>query len=132
MAPPMQMNPAMDRRVAPPQGPQQRSGAPQGDIGQLFQVLKESPYPAQREWAANNLATFDGRAHPEIVAILLDCAKQDPAATVRAGCVYSLSRMGLANDAVAGTMQMLRQDSDPRVRQEVEQAMARMGLTPNR
>ncbi|MBI3410570.1 MAG: HEAT repeat domain-containing protein [Planctomycetes bacterium] len=127
----MQYNPAMDRRSAPQSAPQQQSQLPMTnpvDLAHYFQVLKESPYPAQREWAANNLSTIDVRQHPEVVAILLDCAKQDPAATVRAGCVYNLSRLGVANEPIVNTLNMLRQDSDARVRQEVDQALQRMGF----
>lgn len=124
-------NPAMDRRGAPQSVPQQQSQLPMTntvELAHFFQVLKESPYPAQREWAANNLSTVDVRQHPEVVAILLDCAKRDPAATVRAGCVYNLSRLGVNSEPIVNTLNMLRQDSDARVRQEVEQAFQRMGV----
>src|SRR5262249_24062294 len=113
-----QFNPAMDRRTVA-----HTQAVNQAEMGQLFQVLKQSLYPAQREWAANNLSTYDPRQHPEVVAVLLDCAKQDPAATVRASCVYSVSRMGVTSEAIVGTLQSLRQDGDARVRQEVEQAL---------
>lgn len=124
---PQQMNPAMDRRFAPAM-----PMANQGELAQLFHVLKESMFPAQREWAANTLSAFDARQNPEIVAVLLDCAKQDSAATVRAGCVYSLSRMGVVNEPIVNALQMLRQDSDPRVRAEVEQGLQRLGVATNR
>jgi hypothetical protein len=114
-------NPAMDRRQAP------ISANPAMDMAQILQVLRASPYPAQREWAANTLSTYDWRGHPEAVQTLLQAAKEDPAATVRASCVYSLGRMNAASEPVITTLSMLRNDGDPRVRQEVEQALARLG-----
>lgn len=98
-------------------------------VTQLLAALRESMYPAQREWAANQLATFDWRAHPEIAPALIMAARMDPAATVRAGCVYGLSRMNAATQPVLETFHALRGDSDPRVRQEVQNALVRMGMT---
>jgi hypothetical protein len=95
-------------------------------VAQLLKVLQESPYPAQREWAASTLATYDHRAYPDVVPVLLAIAKADPAATVRASCVYSLGRMKVASEAVTSTLYTLRNDGDARVRQEVEQALVRL------
>jgi len=113
-------NPAMDRRQTPP------TSAPSSELAQVLNVLRESPYPAQREWAANTMATYDWRAHPEVVKVLLQVAQQDPAATVRASCVYSLGRMNAFSEPVLGVLRMLSNDSDARVRDEVEHALARM------
>lgn len=122
-------NPAMDRRVIPAAA-QQPAGSDSNTLGQLINVLQESPYPAQREWAAASLATFDYRVYPHLPHMLLQAARQDSAPTVRAAAVYSLSRMNVQSEPVLGTLQALRGDADPRVRQEVEQAYIRMGLTP--
>jgi hypothetical protein len=62
--------------------------------------------------------------------VLLQAARQDPAATVRAGCVYSLSHMNAATEPVMTTLQSLQNDPDPRVRHEVQQAYGRMGAAP--
>ena len=97
-------------------------------LNQLVGVLRESPYPAQREWAATTLATYDWRAHPQIIQVLIGSARQDPAPTVRAGCVYSLARMNAQLEPVTTTFQTLRQDADPRVRQEAEQGLSRFGV----
>lgn len=113
-------NPAMDRRP----GATAANATP--ELAQTFRTLRESPYPAQREWAATNLATFDWRANPHIVAALVESARHDPAATVRASCVYSLGRMNVASEPVLATLQTLRNDGDPRVRQEAEQALVRL------
>jgi hypothetical protein len=99
------------------------------DASQFMQVLRESPYPAQREWASNTLSTFDWRSHPEIVQLLLQVAQQDPTPTVRASCIFSLGRMNAASEPVIAILNTLRADGDPRVRQEVEQALYRMGAT---
>ena len=90
-------------------------------------MLRESSYPEQREWAAQSLVSFEWRAHPQIVPALLQSASQDPAASVRAGCVYCLGRMQAAVEPVFSTLHSLRNDIDPRVRQEVEQALVRLG-----
>lgn len=99
-------------------------------VEQLIKVMRESPYPAQREWAAQSLASFEWRAHPQIVPALIQSASQDPAATVRAGCVHCLGRMNAAVEPVFGVLHSMRNDIDPRVRQEVEQAFIRLGQAP--
>jgi hypothetical protein len=99
-------------------------------VEQLIKVMRESPYPAQREWAAQSLTSFEWRAHPQIVPALLQSASHDPAASVRAGCVYCLGRMQAAVEPVFGTLYAMRNDIDPRVRAEVEQAVTRLGRTP--
>lgn len=101
-----------------------------GQVEQLIKVMRESPYPAQREWAAQSLLSFEWRAHPQVVPALLSSASQDPAPSVRAGCVSCLGRMGAAVEPVFATLHGMRNDIDPRVRQEVEQAFARLGQTP--
>jgi hypothetical protein len=111
------------------QQPTQQPAATQ-QVEQLIKVLRESPYPAQRAWAAQSLTTFEWRAHPQIVPMLLQSASQDPAANVRAGCVNGLGRMNAAVEPVFGTLHALRNDIDPTVRQEVEQAFAKLGQTP--
>lgn len=95
-------------------------------IEQMIKLMRESPYPSQREVAAQSLANFDWKAHPHIVPALLQGASQDPAASVRAGCVSCLGRMGAALEPVMTTLQTMRNDIDPRVRQEVEQALGRL------
>jgi hypothetical protein len=115
------VNPAMDRRMQQPESQA---------VAQLIQTLYESAYPAQREWAAQTLATYDHRAHPQVLQALCTAARQDPAGSVRAGCVYSLSRIGIQGEPVLSTLQTLRTDSDPRVRQDVEEAYQRLGVKP--
>ena len=95
-------------------------------VTQWSKLLKESPYPAQREQAAHTLATHDWRANPQVLTALIDAAKNDPAANVRVGCVYALGRASAATETVFGALQSLRTDADERVRQEVDSTLARL------
>ena len=115
----------MDRRTTP----LAQAGQDSGTMAQLIGVLQNSPYPAQREWAATNLSTFDWRMYPHLTMVLIQAARQDSAPIVRAAAVYSLSRLNAQTEPVLSTLQTLRSDADPRVRQEAEQASIRMGLS---
>jgi hypothetical protein len=96
----------------------------------MLTVLKMSSYPSQREWAANNLGTFDWHRHPVIVEALVTAAREDPAATVRAGCAYTLGRMHVTSEPVRATLRHLKEDRDPRVRADAEKALARLTGDP--
>lgn len=126
MMPPQQ--PMVQQASYQPMPMQQTASGQQ--IEHLIKVMRESPYPAQREWAAQSLMSFEWRAHPQVVPALLSSASQDPAASVRAGCVNCLGRMGAAVEPVFGVLHGMRNDIDPRVRQEVEQAFVRLGQSP--
>jgi hypothetical protein len=101
--------------------------APAAQLGQLLDLLHDSPYPAQRELAANYLAACDSRTNPQIAQALLEAAKQDPAPSVRAGCVNNLMRMNVTSEAFRRLLQELRTDADPRVRDAADQALGRLG-----
>jgi hypothetical protein len=118
------LQPVAYKQNVPPQQPITQQ------VEQLVKVLRESPYPAQREWAAQSLTSFEWRDHAEIVPALTQSASQDPAASVRAGCAYCLGRMHAAVEPVFGTLHAMRNDRDPRVRAEVDQALARLRQTP--
>jgi hypothetical protein len=98
-------------------------------VQQMMGALKDSLYPSQREWAAEGLAALNWRTHSEVVDALVTAAREDPAATVRAGCVHALAKMGANTVPVVSTIQGLKTDRDPRVRHEVDQALTT--LTPN-
>jgi hypothetical protein len=105
--------------------PPRDQGLPEGaSAPQLLGMLKESLYPSQREWAANCLAQQDWHQQPQVVTALLMAAKEDPAPTVRAGCVRALGMMKANTLEVMQAMQVLKTDADPRVRHEVEDTMA--------
>jgi hypothetical protein len=88
-----------------------------------LRLLTEAPNPDQREWAALALARCDWRWNPQIVGALIKSADADPAATVRASCVTTLSHAHMAPEAL---LEKLRTDPDVRVRQAVEDALTRM------
>lgn len=98
-------------------------GRDPGCVPQMLGVLQESPYPAQREWAAMNLAAIDLQACPDVLQALLTAARKDPAATVRAGCVQCVARQNLTSQPVLTTLHALTTDPDPRVRTDAEQAL---------
>jgi hypothetical protein len=94
------------------------------NIQKMVTALRDSLYPSQREWAAESMAAVDWRNHPQVVQSLTTAAKDDPAATVRAGCVRCLAKMKANTVPVVTVMRDLRRDPDPRVRQEAEQALS--------
>jgi hypothetical protein len=122
-------NTAMDRPAAPAGTPANQAAATDA-IGEMLAVLKTSSYPSQREWAANNLATFEWRKYPAVVDALVSAAREDPAASVRSGCVYNLARMQVTTEPVLALLQQLKTDSDVRVRTEAERALARLNPAP--
>jgi hypothetical protein len=97
-----------------------------GSPTEMMSMLKDSPYPSQREYAADCLSVCDWQKNPAIVDCLLSAASKDPAPSVRAGCVHCLSKMHVNNLATMNTLQALKVDTDPRVRSEVEAALASM------
>ena len=123
MMPPVPMvpysNPAMDR-------PGMASGPGPGSISHLLGLLRDSISPAEREMAAINLNNQDWRNNPEVVQVLVSCARQDPAATVRASCVRTLAVQHVTTEPVLTALNALKNDPDPRVRQEVDQALVRL------
>jgi hypothetical protein len=116
--------PVVPAAVPPMPAAPQQANVP---IAQLMDMLRDAESPAQREMAANYLGTCDWRANPQIASALVYAAGQDPAPTVRAGCVLTLMRMSCTNESVINLLQALRTDGDPRVREAVDQAMLRLG-----
>jgi len=94
------------------------------NIQKMVTALRDSLYPSQREWAAESMAAVDWRNHPQVVQALTTAAKDDPAGTVRAGCVRCLAKMKANTVPVVTVVRDLRRDPDPRVRQEAEQALS--------
>lgn len=98
------------------------------NVEQMMTVLRDSLYPSQREWAAESMASVDWRAHPEVVTALVKASREDPAATVRAGCIRCMAKMNANTPSVIQAVQSLKTDADARVRQEADQALN--SLTP--
>jgi hypothetical protein len=97
---------------------------------QLVAMLRDSFLPSQREYAALRLAALDARTNPDAVQALVTAAREDPAATVRAGCVNALAQMKAATAPVVAAVEALKADGDPRVQFAAEQALAT--LAPER
>jgi hypothetical protein len=96
-------------------------------VPQHLTTLRDALYPSHREWAAENLAETNTQVHPEVVDALLRSARHDSAASVRAVCVHSLAKLNARTDAVVTTLRSLKDDSDARVRLEVDQALTTLG-----
>jgi hypothetical protein len=103
-------------------------------LPEVVALLNDSLYPSQREWAADRLARFDWRVHPQIVECLLLGVRTDPAPMVRIACIHSLGALHAGTTYVVQTLQeVVTNDRDPRVRQEAEQTIAAfMAGTPQR
>ncbi len=99
-------------------------------VAELMMMLKDSLYPSQREWAADKLSATDWRLNPQVADALAAAAKDDPAATVRAGCVRGLVKMKANTASVLGALEALKADADPRVQKEVGQALAALFAAP--
>jgi len=93
------------------------------DAGQLLITLRDSMYPSQREWAADQLIAGEGRNNPQVMQALVTGAREDPAPTVRAGCVRCLVKMKAADPGTVATLMALKSDHDIRVRHEAEEAL---------
>jgi hypothetical protein len=117
---PMPMMPAA-MPMAMAQAPVQASHA-----GELIATLHGAALPSEREMIVEQLSAYDWRSHPQVVTALMDGAKNDPAATVRASCVRALAQMKVNTIPAVQTVQALKDDKDVRVRQEVQQALAIM------
>jgi hypothetical protein len=96
------------------------------DVPSLLNQLRDSMLPSQREWAAEKLTELEWRKSPQVVDALVQAAKDDPAASVRAGCIHCLARMSAATPPVIAVIQSLKTDADPRVQHEATEALARL------
>jgi hypothetical protein len=110
---------------APPAGYVQ-APQPAAEKRWLLATLRDSLYPSERELAAERLASADWRAEPEVAQALLAGARSDPAPAVRASCVRALGQMRINTVPVVAGVRALKDDADPRVRHEVQRALAVM------
>jgi hypothetical protein len=98
------------------------------DSVRLQAALSQDLMPSHRERAAEILATMDWRHDSEILPAILKAAAEDPAATVRAGCVRCLLQMRADTSEAIHLLQVLQADTDSRVREEAEKALAALGV----
>jgi hypothetical protein len=98
---------------------------------QAMNTLRNALLPSERELAVSQLSMVDWRANQAVVQVLVTAACEDPAASVRSCCVRALASMNVNTVPVYTALQHLRNDGDPRVLAEVEQALAVLapGLT---
>ncbi len=116
----------MDRRPAAVQAQPVLESVPAAgsNTPQLLAVLRDSLYPSQREWAADSLASQRGsQSQAQVVSALISAAKDDPAPTVRAGCVRAIAQLQITSTPAVAALQALKNDPDARVRREVELAL---------
>jgi hypothetical protein len=92
-------------------------------VGLALAALRDALLPSEREMAVNQLSKCDWRSNAPVVQALVAAAREDPAPSVRAACVRSLAKMHVNTIEVLATLQALDTDNDPRVQQEVKQAM---------
>jgi hypothetical protein len=124
MPPPMM--PTMPMAMPMPVQMATAAPAPQVTTGDLLARLRDSIMPSEREMAAQGLSHCDWRHDPAVVHGLVEAAKADPAPLVRASCVRALADMKVNTVPVVSAVTALKDDSDMRVRKEVEQALAIM------
>jgi hypothetical protein len=122
----LQRYPAQQRNLMQP------SWNGSADPQELFSQLRDAQLPSQREWAAIKLAELDWHQHSGVVEALVQAAKEDPAASVRSGCIHCLANMNAKLASVIAVLSALRADSDPRVQHEASEALARLAPEPMR
>jgi hypothetical protein len=125
---PMGVNPLMSVPPSPAMPSMPVAAAPANGVPQMLSTLKDSLYPSEREWAAEQLSELNWRMQPQVVENLMKSAREDPAATVRVACVHALSHMKVNTNEAAELVQNLKDDRDPRVRQEAEEALTTLGV----
>jgi hypothetical protein len=121
-----QPHPGMMQPVAPPAPMWQQGQATPADLPSMLGQLHQSMLPSEREMAACKLASLDWKTHPVVVEALVRAAKEDPAGTVRAGCVRCLAQMNVNTPQVVAVCSALKADSDPRVQHEATDALAKL------
>ena len=103
---------------------------PVGDptTAQTVAKLRDALYPSHREMAVEQLAGCDWHSQPAVLSAVLMAAKEDPAGSVRAACVRTLTRMKAATPDVIAVLIALKTDTDERVRREVDRSLSLLGV----
>ncbi len=93
---------------------------------QLLWMARESAYPEERAWAVEQLPTYyqlNGQANLAVLQALVSAAIADHSVMVRLAAVHGLSRMDASIPAVKSSLDQLRRDRDPRVREAATNAL---------
>jgi hypothetical protein len=102
------------------------AAAPVQDVQAVTTTLRDALLPSQREAAAMELANRSFASNPLVVSSLVAALQTDPAATVRGSAARALARLGVTREEVVQALRQQRQDSDARVRLEVDNAILKL------
>jgi hypothetical protein len=131
MAPPGPMaavNPLMAVPPSPVKPAVPAVAAASEGVPQALVTLRDSLYPSQREMAAEHLGELNAHGQPQVVQSLMRAARADPAPSVRAACVRALGHMKANSAEVIAFVRDLKNDRDPRIRAEAEEALHALGV----
>jgi hypothetical protein len=98
------------------------------EIRPYLHDLKTALRPTVRERAASALAEGRYGWKPEVKAILFRVAQEDPAASVRAHCIWLLSRLGYHESEYVDFLDAVATSGPPSVQQAARLALVK--LTP--
>ena len=96
------------------------------DVQAITSTLRDALLPSQREAAAMELANRSYASNPVVISSLVAALQTDPAATVRSSAARALARLGVTREEVVQALRQQRQDSDARVRLEVDNAILKL------
>jgi hypothetical protein len=96
------------------------------DVQAITSTLRDALLPSQREAAAMELANRSYASNPLVISSLVAALQTDPAPTVRSSAARSLARLGVTREEVVQALRQQRQDSDARVRLEVDNAILKL------
>ena len=99
---------------------------PVADVQAITSTLRDALLPSQREAAAMELANRSYASNPLVISSLVAALQTDPAATVRSSAARALARLGVTREEVVQALRQQRQDSDARVRLEVDNAILKL------
>lgn len=106
--------------------------APVMDHQQAVSTLKNALLPSEREMAAMELANRTFARNPEVVEALVLALRNDPAPAVRGCAARSLAKLGTSHSEVVQALHNQRQDTDARVRLEVDNAILQLTSATSR
>jgi len=118
-------SPADGLPLSPPTGAL-ASGDRQSSQDMLLGMMREALFPSHREWAAETLAAGSD-ASPQVIDALVQSARQDPAASMRATCIRCLVKIKADTAQVREALAVLQTDPSPLVKQEADAALGRLG-----